>query len=334
MSLTMQRTRLQRPLTWAVAGAALLIAAAVAGFLILWPSGPSAHFVEYPVREASQMPTAIATGADGSVYFTIDLSDSIGRFRNGHIDLLPTGIKAIEPVGLAVAPDGSAWFTDNAAHAVSRLALSGEVNRFPLDTPSVRLGRLAIGTDGTVWFAEETGYSISEIRDGKLTRHFYDSPRGGPYGIAVAADGTAWASLQSGNQILRIGTDGAVKAYDLPRAASIPSDVAIGPDGAVWFIEYHSNAIGRLVGDSIQEFPVSDRAVGLAGLAVAPDGAVWFGVLREGSLGRLRDGQVVRFRLPRAHAKPYTVATDRNGNVWYADITGYIGMLPADDARQ
>ncbi len=120
------------------------------------------------------------------------------------------------------------------------------MTRVPLDTPSVRLGRLAVGANGAVWFAEETGYSISEIRDGKLIRHLYDSPRGGPYGVAVAADGTAWASLQSGNQIIRVGTDGAVKAFDLPVAASVPSDVAIGADGAVWFLEYRTNAIGRL----------------------------------------------------------------------------------------
>jgi virginiamycin B lyase len=334
MSITLQRPRLRRPLLLAATGAGLVAIAAAATFFVLRESVPSAHFVEYPVREGSQMPTAIAIGMDRTVWFTVDLGDAIGRLRDGRIEFLPTDIKAIEPVGLAGAPDGSVWFTDNAAHAVSRVAVSGEVTRIPLDTPSVRLGRLAVGADGAVWFAESTGYSISEIRDGKLIRHFYDSPRGGPYGIAVAPDGTAWASLQSGDQIIRVGTDGAIKAFDLPTAASVPSDVAVGPDGAVWFLEYRTNTIGRLIGDSIQEFPVGERGAGLSGLAVTPDGAVWFGLLREGSLGRLRDGQIVRFRLPRSRAKPYTVVADRDGNVWYADITGYVGMLPAHDAQQ
>jgi len=334
MSTTLLRPQLRRPILLAITGVALAAISAGAAFIVLRESGPSAHFIEYPMREGSQMPTAIATGPDGSVWFTIDLGDSIGRLHDGRIEFLPTGIKAIEPVGLAAAPDGSAWFTDNAAHAISRVAVSGEVTRIPLDTPSVRLGRLAIGADGAVWFAESTGYSISEIRDGKLIRHLYDSPRGGPYGVAVAPDGTAWASLQSGDQIVRVGTDGSVKAFDLPNAASVPSDVAIGPDGAVWFLEYRTNTIGRLVGDAIREFPIGERAMGLAGLTVTPDGAVWFGLLREGSLGRLRDGQILSFRLPRPGAKPYTVATDRDGNVWYADISGYIGMLPAHDAQQ
>jgi virginiamycin B lyase len=335
MSTTLRRARLRRPFLVAVAGATLAVIAGAAAFIALRPSGPTGHFVEYPVQGAGQMPTAIATGQDGTVWFSVDLSDVIGRLRGGHIEFLPTGIKAVEPVGLAAAPDGSAWFTDNAAHSISRVAVSGEVTRIPLDTPSVRLGRLAVGGDGAVWFAEETGYSISEIRDGKLIRHYYDSLRGGPYGVAVAPDGTAWGSLQSGNQIVRFGSDGAVKAFDLPVAASVPSDVAVGQDGAVWFLEYRNNAIGRLIGDAIQEFPAGgERAAGLSGIAVAPDGAVWFGMLREGNLGRLRDGQIARFHLPRPRAKPYTVAIDRDGNVWYADITGYIGMLPSHDARQ
>jgi virginiamycin B lyase len=327
-----RRRWLYRPLLLALAGMALLAAGAT--YFVLHSSGPSAHFVEYPVRKASQMPTAIATGPDGSVWFSIDLSDEIGRLHDGRIDFLSTGIKAVEPVGLAAAPDGGAWFTDNASHAVSRVLGSGEVTRIPLDTVSVRLGRLAVGADGTVWFAEATGYSVTEIRDGKLIRHLYDSPRGGPYGVAVAPDGTAWASLQSGDQIVRFGTDGTMKAFDLPNPASVPSDVAVGPDGAVWFLEYRGDAIGRLMGDAMREFPVGGRAVGLSGLAVAPDGSVWFGLLREASLGRLRDGQVVRFPLPRQNARPYTVAADRSGNVWYADITGYVGMLPARDAQQ
>ena len=334
MSTTLSRPRLRQPVLLGLAATALAAIAAGGFFYIRRDSGPSAHFIEYPVHQASRMPTAIAAGPDGSVWFTIDMGDAVGRLRDGHIDFLPTGIKAVEPVGLGAAPDGSVWFTDNAAHAISRVAMSGEVTRIPLDTPSVRLGRLAVAADGAVWFAEETGYSVSEIRDGRLIRHLYDSPRGGPYGVAVGPDGTAWASLQSGDQILRIGTDGAVKAFDLPHAASVPSDVAIGPDGAVWFLEYRANAIGRLVDGAIREFSVGEEAAGLSGLAVAPDGAVWFGMMREGSLGRLRDGQVVRFRLPRDRARPYTVATDRAGNVWYADITGYIGMLPALAARR
>ena len=72
----------------------------------------------------------------------------------------------------------------------------------------------------------------------------------------------------------------------------------------------------------------------LAGLAVAGDGAVWFGMLRGGGLGRLTHGRVETFKLPRQGARPCSVAVDRSGNVWYADISGYVGMLPMQYARR
>jgi virginiamycin B lyase len=57
-------------------------------------------------------------------------------------------------------------------------------------------------------------------------------------------------------------------------------------------------------------------------------------MLRAGSLGRLRDGEMKAFKLPRDDARHYSVTVDGDGNVWYADIRGYVGMLPARDARQ
>jgi virginiamycin B lyase len=56
-------------------------------------------------------------------------------------------------------------------------------------------------------------------------------------------------------------------------------------------------------------------------------------MLREAALGRLRNGKVVIFRLPRKDARPFSVTVDPANNVWYADISGYVGMLPARFAR-
>jgi len=37
--------------------------------------------------------------------------------------------------------------------------------------------------------------------------------------------------------------------------------------------------------------------------------------------------------LPRENARPYTLATDAKSNIWYADIGGFVGMIPARPAR-
>jgi virginiamycin B lyase len=238
-----------------------------------------------------------------------------------------------EQLGLAVAADGSAWYTDIKTGAIVRISPSGEVAQFALHSEIVRLGRLAVGSDGSVWFADATGAGVTQLKDGIFTRHEIGSADSGPYGVAVTADGTVWATLQAVSKLIRIGPSGAMTTIDLSRPAVVPTDVAVGTDGSVWFLQFRANRIGRLKNGEFSDFKVSEQNAGLSGLVVAGDGAIWFGMVRSSSLGRLRDGRVVTFRLPRDNARPYSLAVDPDGNVWYADISGYVGMLPARYAR-
>jgi virginiamycin B lyase len=310
-----------------------VVVAAIAAAMALFSRGGGPQFVEYRMPEGLETPAAIAASADGSVWFTLDRSDVIGRAHNGAIERISTSGRNMEPLGLGIAPDGSAWYTDTAGGGVARITPAGEVSRFKIDTPLVRLGRLATGPDGSAWFAELTDYSVTQIKDGHFIRHEVDSPRGGPFGVAVAPSGVAWATLQAADQLMRIDTSGKIDTFDLPRPGSIPGDIAIGPDGAVWFIEERGNRIGRFADGKFEEFNVGVDNAGLSGLAVASDGSVWFGMLRVGSLGRLHNGKVSIIPLPRKNARPIGVAVDAAGNVWYADIIGYVGMLPARFAR-
>jgi virginiamycin B lyase len=311
-----------------------LAAVALSGSIaFLLRGGGAPRFVEYRMAEAQESPTAIAAGADGAVWFTIDRSDSIGRVLNGAIERVSTSGRNIEPLGLGVAPDGSAFFTDAIGGAIARVSRDGQISRFKLDTPIVRLGRLAVAPDGSAWFAESTEYSITQLKDGSLIRHEVESPRGDPFGVAVAPSGVVWATLQSGDQLLRIGADGHADTFDVPHPGAVPTDIAVGPDGSAWFIEIRGNRIGRLHDGKFAEFEVGVENAGLSGIAVAGDGSVWFGMLRKASLGRLRDGKVAIFPLPRKDARPFSVAVDPANNVWYADISGYVGMLTARFAR-
>jgi virginiamycin B lyase len=309
--------------------AALMLAGIVAFFF----RSEQPQFLEYPMPDTLESPTAIAAGADGAVWFTIDRSDVIGRVQNGTIQRISTSGRNLEPLGVGAAPDGAAWFTDAVAGAVARVTPTGEVSRLKLDTPIVRLGRLAVGGDGSVWFAESTSYSITQIKDGRIIRHEVESPRGGPFGVAVAPSGVVWATLQAADQLLRINTDGRVDTFDVPHRGAVPTDIAIGLDGSAWFVEVRGNRIGALRDGKFSEFEVGVANAGLSGIAVAGDGTVWFGMLREAALGRLRNGKVAVFHLPRKDARPFSVTVDPAGAVWYADISGFVGMLPARFAR-
>jgi virginiamycin B lyase len=314
--------------TAAVLGIVLL----AGGALLIMRAVPEQKFVEYRMDESQDAPIAIAAGVDGSIWFTIDHADAIGRLRNGRVERLPTSSRNIEPLGLAVAADGSAWYTDLAARAIARVSSAGEIERFVLDTPIARLGRLAIAPDGAAWFADPTGYGLTRLKDGVFSRHQIESARGGPYGVAATADGAIWATLQNGNQLLHIAADGTSRTFDLPRRGAVPTDIAVGSDGSVWFLQFRANRIGRFKDGQFSDVEAARENAGLSGIAVAPNNDVWFGMMRSASLGRLRDGQITVFALPRDNARPFSVAVDRNGNVWYADISGFVGMLPATHA--
>ncbi|MGA2289851.1 virginiamycin B lyase family protein, partial [Bradyrhizobium sp.] len=166
-----------------ILAAVLGIAVLAAGVLLLVRAVAEEKFVEFRMGEAQDAPIAIAAGTDGSIWFTIDHADAIGRLRDGHIERLPTTGRNIEPLGLAVAADGSAWYTDLAARAIAHIGGAGEIARFVLDTPITRLGRLAIAPDGATWFADPTGYGMTRLKDGVFTRYQIESARGGPYGV-------------------------------------------------------------------------------------------------------------------------------------------------------
>jgi virginiamycin B lyase len=170
---------------------------------------------------------------------------------------------------------------------------------------------------------------MTRLKDGVFSRYQIESARGGPYGVAVAADGAIWATLQNGNQLLQIAADGTGKTFDLPRGGAVPTDVAVGSGGSVWFLQFRANRIGRFKDGQFWDIEAGRENAGLSGIAVAPNDDVWFGMMRSASLGRLRNGHIEVFPLPRDHARPFSVAVDRDGNVWYADISGFVGMLPA-----
>ena len=312
----------------------LLLAAAVAA--LTWrPPGPrSAKVIEYAMPVSTDIPTAVAVAPDGSVWFSIDFSDAVGVVRGGKVERFAKGSRSTEPIGIAVDTSGKVWVTDAATVSIVAMSATGGVQSVKLGTPIARLGRMAAAPDGAVWFAESTSYSITRLKNGELTRHAIDSARGGPYGVAVAADGTVWATLQSGNSLLRIAPDGKITEHEIPTPGVSPTDIAVDAAGVVWFLEFPADRIGRFQDGKFDELALAGKKLGLTGLATGPGGAVWFGMLRKGSIGRLRDGKVIEFKLPRDGARPYSVALDQLGNVWYADITGYVGMLPAAEAAR
>ena len=321
-------------------GIAVAVSLVIAAGMFLWRPGTGSTwgFQEFQLATAD-IPVAIATASDGAVWFTLEASDSIGIWKDGKIFKIPKGAGSVEPLGLAIDADGRAWYTEAPRQRISQASPDGTIRSFGLLTPVARLGRLAVAPNGDVWFAETSLVSVTQLNNGRLTRHVVGSLGGetpmdaAPFGVAVAPDGAVWATLQNVNKLLRIASTGEKVAFDVPTRASGLGDVAVGANGAVWFLELAANKIGRFAEGRFEEFRVPTPRAGLTALAVAPDGDAWFTEVRGGRLGRVHAGAITEFALPRADARPFGIAVDARNNVWYTDLSGWLGRLDADRAR-
>ena len=318
--------------------AALLIVVAV-GALLWRPRTPSSWGFQEIRLSGDDIPAVVAVARDGTVWFTLDGSSALGLLRNGRLQKLPKGADSIEPLGLAIDAAGHAWYTEAPKQRISRASIDGTITSFALATPVARLGRLAVAQNGDVWFAEASLVSLTHLKDGRLTRHVLGSLTpaapmdAAPFGVAVSSEGHVWATLQGANKLALVSAGGDKTAFDVPTRASGLGDVAVGADGAVWFVEIAANKIGRFAAGRFEEFRVPTPNAGLAGLAVAPDGAAWFTELRGHRLGRVRAGEITEYVLPRPDARPFGITVDAGNNVWYTDLGGWLGRLDADRAR-
>jgi virginiamycin B lyase len=181
------------------------------------------------------------------------------------------------------------------------------------------------------------------------------SPRGdvrlpssvAPRTLVAASDGSLWMTLGSGG-IARLGPDGRLRQYEL----SGVSEIAEGPDGAIWFTDL--DGVGRIDrGGAVRTWPVRgipnafmflDGASWLTDVeggiyrvtakgpgarlpvpgsplvgngAAGPDGALWF--LEAGAVGRMTpDGRYAKF--PSRGATPDdSIAAGPDGALWFTE---------------
>lgn len=119
--------------------------------------------------------------------------------------------------------------------------------------------------------------------------------------------------------------------FPLPTRPSGPLSIVSGPDGALWFTEYHANAIGRCtVAGELTEFPLPLPERGLWGIAVGADGNIWFteSALGLAGIGRITlQGELAEFPLPDPNSFPTRIVAGPDGALWFTGNTGRLGRI-------
>jgi len=123
-----------------------------------------------------------------------------------------------------------------------------------------------------------------------------------------------------------------VRELRVPTRDAFPHDVAVGPDGMLWFTEQRADAIGSLDPKNgvFREIAVAPES-SPHGLAVGRDGVVWFTANAKGYIGELHPatGEIIEHTLPDARAKdPHTIVFAPDGSLWFTvEKSGFVGKL-------
>ena len=173
-----------------------------------------------------------------------------------------------------------------------------------------------------------------------IVRTALGSAEDGPYALAVAGGGSIWAALVHSGRIAECAPGEPVQIHDLGNPGCRPSQLAVGPDGAVWFTRNGDDRIGRIE-SAAESFPVPAGS-GPYGIAAGPDDALWFTAITGEAIGRIAtDGTVSLFALPDGGGMPSMITRGPDDALWFTlnrtgaigriDVTGSITLHPLPD---
>ncbi len=234
------------------------------------------------------------------------------------------------PTTIALAPDGTLWFTESDGNRIGRMNPDGTgLVEFDVPTEESAPRIIALGADGNLWFSEHLASRIARITpQGEIAEFRIPTPDSQPRAIALGADGNIWFGLFAAGKIGRVTPAGVITEFEIPTPFSGPRALAAGPDGNIWFSEFHASKIGRITMDGVvTEFALPRPDSGPGDITAGADGNLWFVELNGtidgrfvtgNRVGRITPrGEITEFAIPSPTGSPTNVAVGPDRNVWY-----------------
>jgi virginiamycin B lyase len=228
------------------------------------------------------------------------------------------------------------------APGLAKAAVSGrlKVHRIPTDNSQPR--DIVLGSDGAMWFTESR-LEVSQIGrldpSGDITELLVPSEGGQPSEIVSGPDGALWFTQPSGfpdAYIVRVTTTGEFTKFAPTECdpvsggcSIVPSDIAVGPDGNLWFTEAIRNSIGRLTPTGVFTFfPIPTAGAGPNGITPGPDGALWFTEFQANQIGRIDPATGTITEFGTSSGGGWRIATGADGKLYFTiPFTSSIGRL-------
>jgi len=226
------------------------------------------------------------------------------------------------PTAVAVAPDGTVWFTLDFSDAIGVLR-QNRLHRIPKDGQNFEPLGLAVDREGYAWYTDGPSSRISRMSpDGRVASFALSTPVAKLGRLAAAPDGAVWFAEETTYSLTRF-KDGAFTRHALSAPGIAPFGVAVDASGTVWGTLPRVNRLVRISArGEMSELEPPTRAAQLGDVAIAQDGAVWFLEMQANKIGRFANGQFAEFPVPTWSAGLTALAIAPDGAVWFTELRG------------
>jgi streptogramin lyase len=254
--------------------------------------------------------------------------------------LLPTPNTHV--LGIAPAPDGNVWFTENNTYRIGKLTPGGAITEYGTGTlsPYYIWGTASGGsTAGTKRWLTETGpgnYAANSTTAGGVSSYFVDSPTGSfrdVGGITLGPDGNLWMTSVYGTgspgsytwheDVDQVTPTGGITKYTADTSTAPGAGPTMGGitafDRNLWFAETSADKVGKItLSGSVTLYSVGGQPYGIT---AAPDGKVYFTLEDNNKIGQIdpATGDITYWATPTANSQPHGIAVGPDNNVWLAE---------------
>lgn len=200
---------------------------------------------------------------------------------------------------------------------------------------------VTVDADDNVWVALAKSGKLVRLANGAIDV-FDIGAESRPVGLVAGSRANGhpnaiWIAASYDNKLIRFDVSlKQTREYKIDGENSWPFNVALGPDGSVWFTERAAGKIGRLnpATGEVRHYDVPTPNCGPAGLAVdMRSGRIWFTESYADRVGALdpKTGVIVEYKMSDTStglvSGPAGLALDNQGGVWFSKLEGKLAHL-------
>ncbi len=287
---------------------------------------------EWTVPSKGAHPHDPAVGPDGSLWFTEQMVNKLGRLdtKTGEFKEYPLAEgKNSGPHGLVADREGNIWFTGNFAGYIGKLdPKTGKVTEYPMPDKKAEDPHTAVfDAHGMLWFTVQVGNMVGRLdpKSGKVELKEVPTGDAHPYGIQINSKGVPIFCEFGTNKMASIDPQTmAITEYTLPEGAR-PRRMAIAADDTVYFTDYEGGHLGWLntATRAVKMLPSPGGAKSNPyAIAITADGLVWYSEsgVKPNSIVQFdpRSGKFARANIPSGGGTVRNMVATPDGRLYIA----------------